>query len=185
MGWNQIPDLESTASTGDDNPFAGREASTYCNQAAGFNRCLLKVQENMHNQLKTIRSELSKGKCSSKASNSVEELQFLSDFNSSISQAMAKTMEHLSEFVFVTVANSTLARRNAYLSHLKAGIKPDTLASLCTTPLQMATLFPNETLKQAEQDIANFEAKNQQPSASKKGRFHPYERPDKRSDNRK
>ena len=45
MGWNQIPDLESTASTGDDNPFAGREASTYCNQAAGFNRCLLKVQQ--------------------------------------------------------------------------------------------------------------------------------------------
>ena len=84
---------------------SAREASTYCNQAAGFNRCLLKVQENMHSQLKAIRSEFSKGKCSSKATNAVEELQYLSDFNSSISQAMAKTMEHLSDFVFVTVAN--------------------------------------------------------------------------------
>ena len=107
------------------------------------------------------------------------------NFNSSISQAMAKTMEHLSDFVFVTVANSTLARRDAYLSHLKAGIKPDTLASLRTAPLQMATLFPDEALKQAEQDIANFETKNQPPSSSKKGCFHPYERSDKRSDNRK
>ena len=98
---------------------------------------------------------------------------------------MAKTMEHLNDFVFVTVANSTLARRDAYLSHLKAGIKPDTLASLRTAPLQMATLFPDETLKQAEQDIANFESKSQPPSGSKKGRFHPYERSDKRSDNRK
>ena len=160
---------------------SAREASTYCNQAAGFNRCLLKVQENM----KSIRAELNKGKCSSRVSNAVEELQYLTDFNSSISQAMAKTMEHLSDFVFVTVANSTLARRDAYLSHLKAGIKPDTLASLRTAPLQMATLFPNEALKQAEQDIANFETKSQPPSGSKKGRFHPYERSDKRSDNRK
>ena len=164
---------------------SAREASTYCNQAAGFNRCLLKVQDNMHSQLKSIRAELNKGKCSSKVSNVVEELQYLTEFNSSISQAMAKTMEHLSDFVFVTVANSTLARRDAYLSHLKAGIKPDTLASLRTAPLQMSTLFPDETLKQAEQDVANFETKSQPPSGTKKGRFHPYDRTDKRSDNRK
>ena len=106
------------------------------------------------------------------------------DFHSSISQAMAKAMEHLSDFVFVTVANSTLARRDAYLSHLKAGIKPDTLAALRTAPLQMTTLFPDEVLKQAEQDIATFESKNQ-PLSNKKGRFHPYERTEKRSDNRK
>ena len=137
---------------------SAREASTFCNQAAGFNRCLLKVQENMQGQLKSIRTEITKGKCSSKFSNAVEELQYLTDFNSSISQAMAKTMEHLSDFVFVTVANSTLARRDSYLSSML-----DTLASLRTAPLQMATLFPDEALKQAEQDIANFETKNQPP----------------------
>ena len=97
---------------------------------------------------------------------------------------MAKTMEHLSDILFVTVANSTLARRDAYLSHLKAGIKPDTLAALRTAPLQMTTLFPGEVLKQAEQDIATFASKNQ-PLSTKKGCFHPYERMEKRSDNRK
>ena len=148
------------------------EASTYRNQAAGFSRCLLKVQENMHSQLKVIRTHLNKGKCSPKVSTAVDELQYLADFNSSISRAMAKTMEHLSDFVFLTVANSTLARRDAYLSHLKSGIKPDTLAALRTAPLQMTTLFPDEVLKQAEQDIATFESKNQ-PLSSKKGRFPP------------
>ena len=77
------------------------------------------------------------------------------DFNASITHAMAKTMEHLSDFVFVLVANTTLARRDFYLSHLKSGMKLDTLASMRTAPLQMATLFPDDVLKQAEQDIAN------------------------------
>ena len=110
----------------------------------------------MQCQLKAIRTDLSKGKSSAKVSTALDELQYLADFNASISQAMAKTMEHLSDFVFVTMANTTLARRDAYLSHLKLGIKPDTLATLRTAPLQMATLFPAETLKQAEQDIAIF-----------------------------
>ena len=83
-------------------------------------------------------------------STAVDELQYLADFNASISQAMAKTMEHLSDLVFVTVADTTLARRDSYLSHLKSGVKPDTLAALRTAPLQMATLFPDEILKQAE-----------------------------------
>ena len=97
---------------------------------------------------------------------------------------MAKTLEHLTDIVFVTVANTTLARRDSYLSHLKTGIKPDTLAALRTAPLNLATLFPEEALKQAEQDITNFESKGQLQTG-KKGRFHPYERPDKRADNKK
>ena len=127
-----------------------------------------------------MKSELSKGK----VSHSADELQFLLNFNSSITQSMAKTLEHLTDFVFVTVANSTLARRDSYLSHLKMGIKPDTLAALRTGPLHILTLFPDTALKQAEQDIANFESKGQVQSG-KKGRFHPYEHHDKQADYRK
>ena len=163
---------------------AAREASTTCNQAAAFNRCLYKVQGNMQAELKTIKSELSKGKSAGKMSRGTEEMQFLMNFNSSITQSMAKTLEHLTDFVFVMVANTTLIRRDSYLSHLKMGIKPDTLSALRTGPLHTATLFPDAALKQAEQDIANFENKSQ-PQSGKKGRFHPYERTDKRSDYRK
>ena len=163
---------------------SAREASTICNQAAGFNRCLYRVQDNMKGQLKTIKAEMAKGKSSSKTADAADELQFLLNFNASITQAMAKTLEHLSDFVFVSVANTTLARRDSYLSHLKTGIKPDTLASLRTAPLHTPMLFPDEALRQAEQDIAAFESKGQLHSG-KKGRFHPYERPEKRGDNRK
>ena len=161
-----------------------REASTTCNQAAAFNRCLYKVQENMQAELKTVKSELSKGKSAGKITRATEEMQFLMNFNSSITQCMAKTLEHLTDFVFVMVANTTLIRRDSYLSHLKMGIKPDTLAALRTGPLHTATLFPDSALKQAEEDIANFESKSHSQSG-KKGRFHPYERQEKRSDYRK
>ena len=82
------------------------ESTVICNHAARFNRCLLKIQENMNNQLKAVKVE-SKGKTAAKVSSAVDELQFLLDFNSSVCQAMAKSMEHLTEFVFITMANHT------------------------------------------------------------------------------
>ena len=133
-----------------------RESSIICNQAAGFNRCLMKVQHDMQSQLKAIRVE-HKGKSSSKLSTATEELHFLMDFNSSICQAMAKSMEHLTDFVFVNMANVTLLRRDSYLAYLKAGIKADTLAALRTAPLHISTLFPDTVIKQAEEDISNYD----------------------------
>ena len=64
--------------------------------------------------------------------------------------------KHLSNFVFISMANLTLARRDVYLAHLRFGIKPNTLAALRTAPLHMATLFPDNILKKAEEDIASF-----------------------------
>ena len=155
---------------------SAREASVICNQAASFNRCLFKVQQEMQSQLKTIRSE-SKGKASKKVSDASDELQFLMNFNSSITQAAAKTMEHLTDFVFITMGNSTLARRDAYLSHLKHGIKPDTFAALRTAPLQIGTLFPDAIIKKAEEEISHFDNKGQPVSYGRnKLRYHPYER---------
>ena len=113
---------------------SARESSVICNQAAGFNRCLLKVQQNMQTQIKSIRTE-SKGKSSNKIATATDELQFLLDFNSSVCHAMAKAMEHLTDFVFVNIANSTLLRRDSYLSYLKAGVKADTLNALRVAPL--------------------------------------------------
>ena len=108
----------------------------------------------------------SKGKTAAKVSSAVDELQFLLDFNSSVCQAMAKSMEHLTEFVFVNMANTTLLRRDSYLAYLKAAVKADTLNALPTAPLHLDTLFPNNIVKRAEEDIATFD---------KGRRYHPYE----------
>ena len=50
-----------------------REATVICNQAACFNCCLFRVQQNMQEQMKTVRLE-GKGKGSAKASSALDEL---------------------------------------------------------------------------------------------------------------
>ena len=79
----------------------------------------------------------------------------------------------------------TLARHDTYLSHIKTGIKQDTLAALRQAPIHLATLFPDQILNKAEEDIAQFENKGHSThssSSQKKGRFHPYDRSDKSRD---
>ena len=136
---------------------SAREATVICNQAASFNRCLFKVQQNMQEQFKIVRSE-SKGKSSSKVPTAMEEMQYLMNFNSSICQAAAKTMENLTEFGFISMGNLTLACRDSYLTHIKTGIKPDTLAGLYTAPIHIETLFPDHLIKKAEEEIVHFES---------------------------
>ena len=159
------------------------EASVICNQVASFNRCLFRVQKDMQDQLRSLRVDC-KGKGSSKRSNTMDELKYLMDFNLSITQAAAKTMEHLSEFVFISMGNLTLARRDAYLTHVKSGIEPDTVAALRTAPLHIPTLFPDSVIKRAEEEISHYESRGHSSGSRSKARFHPYERPDKKSDRR-
>ena len=150
---------------------SAREATVICNQASSFNRCLFKVQLNMQDQLKTLRSE-SKGKASHKSSSAADELQYLMDFNASITQAAAKTMEHLTDFVFISMGNITLASRDVYLSHLRTGIKPDKLNALTTGLLYINTLFPDSALRKAEEDMVSFESKGHSRAGRSKGRYH-------------
>ena len=81
------------------------------------------------------------------------------------------------------MANATLIRRDSYLAYLKAGMKADTLNALRTAPLQVDTLFPDSTIKRAEEDIASFD-KSRSGSVYKGCRYHPYEREESRSDKR-
>ena len=134
-----------------------REATVICNQVASFNRCMFKVQEDMRYQLRSVRLE-SKGKCSTKSSEALDELQHLIEFNSSITQSAAKAMEDLTDFVFVTKGNLTLIRCDSYLSHVKNGVKHDTLAALRTGPLQFSTIFPDSVIKKAEEEIAYYDS---------------------------
>ena len=162
---------------------SAREASVICNQAASFNRCLFRVQKDMQSQLRSLRTDC-KGKGAAKSANTLDELKYLMEFNSSITQAAAKTMEHLSEFMFISMGNLTLARRDAYLTHVKSGIKPDTVAALRAAPLHISTLFPDSVIKRAEEEISHYESRGQASGSRGKARFHPYDRPDKKSDRR-
>ena len=91
------------------------------------------------------------------------------------------TMEHLSVFVFINVANMALARRDAYFAHIKAGLKQDTLSALRQTPIHLPMLFQDQILKKAE-DIVQHENKghsSHSSSSHEKDCYHPYHRPEK------
>ena len=76
----------------------------------------------------------------------------------------------------------TLARRATYLAHVKAGIKQDTLYAFSQVYIRLDKLFPDQTLKRAEKNMAQFENKGRPAQTSsnyRKDRFHPYQRSDK------
>ena len=125
-----------------------------CNQAAGLSRCLTKVQDSMVTHLKTLRVDKATGKAAARTQLAVEELEYLVTFNQSISQAMQRTMQDLSEGVFISMANLTLACRDSYLEFLHGGVKQDTLTALHTAPVHLPSLFPDNLLIKAEDEIS-------------------------------
>ena len=158
---------------------AAREQTVMCNQAAGLSRCLTRVQDSMNNQLKTLSLD-SKGKSSEKMRQAVGELEYLTTFNRSISQAMARTMQDLSEAVFINMANFTLARRDSYLDYLHAGVKQDTVNALRTSPVHLDALFPDQLIAKAEEEISKSEERRSSGTSHRQqGRFHPYSASDK------
>ena len=158
---------------------AAREQTVMCNQAAGLSRCLTRVQDSMNIQLKTLSLD-TKGKSSEKMGQAINELEYLTTFNRSISQAMARTMQDLSEAVFINMANFTLARRDSYLDYLHAGVRHDTINALRTSPVHLDALFPDQLLAKAEEEISKSEERRSSGTSHRQqGRFHPYSASDK------
>ena len=146
-----------------------------CNQAADLSRCLTKVQDSMVTQLKSLRVDTAKGKAAERTQQAVEELEYLVTFYRSLSQAMQCTMQDLSEGVFISMANLTLACRDSYLEFICGGVKPDTLTALRTAPVYRHSLFPDNLLVKDEDEISCSEERRSSGSAHRKpGRFHPY-----------
>ena len=158
---------------------AARELTLMCNQAAGLSRCLTRVQDAMSTQLKTLHLDY-KAKSSDILKKAVDELDYLVTFNRSISQAMARTMQDLSEGVFISMANFTLARRDSYLEYLHAGVKQDTLNALRMSPVHLNSLFQDKLITKAEEEISRSEERHSTGHQHKcQGRFHPYAVSDK------
>ena len=156
-----------------------REETIMCDQAAGLSRCLTRVKDSITTQLKTLRLD-SKGKSSEKMKQAVNELEYLTTFNQSISQAMARTMQDLSEGVFINMANFTLARRDSYLDYLHAGVKQDIVNALRTSPVHLNALFPDQLITKAEEEISQSEERRSSGTSHRhQGRFHPYAASDK------
>ena len=55
------------------------------------------------------------------------------------------------------MANLTLAHCDNYLDYIRAGVKQDTLNALRNAPLHMQSLFPDQVLMKAEEEVSRSE----------------------------
>ena len=117
-----------------------------CNQAESFSRCLFKVQQSMQEQLKAVRTER-KGEfrrsyyCHGRTAE-FDELQLKHHPGCSKDYgASHRVCIHIH-------GKFNLAGRDAYLTHLKSGIKLDTVASIKDS----SHTYPNTFLGQYYQE---------------------------------
>ena len=74
----------------------------------------------MFTQLKVIQGDQAKGRLLAKVQGATEELCCLINFNQNVIFPMTKTMQHLSDIVFVQMTNITLAQQETYLDELRS-----------------------------------------------------------------
>ena len=121
---------------------------------------VLKLQTDIQDNFRAFEAELSKGKSSQKAEKALTEIGDLNAFNQNVSFCMGKAMQHLADILFVQMGNVTLLRQDAYLDHLKQGIKPDTWCALRNSPLNSSGLFPDDMVRRTEEEIAKSETES-------------------------
>ena len=95
---------------------AARETSYICNKAAGFNCCVTKLQDEIQENVRILQKELAKGKGSQAAKKAVDDLKDLCAFNQNVSVCLGKSMQHMTDALFITMSNFTLMRRDASLT---------------------------------------------------------------------
>ena len=168
-----------------------REGSYITNHAAAFNRCTSEIQDKMNNHIGLLNDVIVKGKAPKEVVDAIKDLRDLSAFHANVSVALGTSLQHLADSLFIQLANFVLLRRDSYLEFAKPSLKPDTWNRLRNAPLFSSSLFPDDILATAEQDIAKFEAT---PSAQGPGpgtgqhfrrkhqsyRYKPYDKKDSR-----
>ena len=89
--------------------------------AVSFSHYLTQVQDSMATQLRVIQEDKAKGKSATKTQEAIDELAYLMTFNQSITHAMARAKNDLSDSVFINMANITLLRCDGYLDFVRCG----------------------------------------------------------------
>ena len=166
-----------------------KEGSLITNHTAGFNRCVSEIQDKMNQHISFLNATIVQGKAPKEVTDAIKDLKDLSAFHSSVSVALGTAFQHLSDSLFVQLANFILLRRDSYLKYVKPGLKPDTWNKLRNAPLFTYGLFPDDVLAVAEQDIQKHESNKSatgpgpgtyQHSKKHQFRYQPYEKKESR-----
>ena len=126
----------------------------------------------MSSQFKNLHADKSKGK-------SFERTQYLLRSWSIWSLSTGQSRKQWPE-QYMTYLKACLSVWQ--ISHWLAGVKQDTLTALRTAPIHLHSLFPDNLLIKAEEEVSRSEERRSAGQSHRKpGRFHPYASNDKSS----
>ena len=122
----------------------------------------------MATHLWIIQQEKAKGKSTIRTHEATDELAYLITFNQSITQAMARTIQNLLGFVFINMGSVTLLRQVASLCSdvtvmwilSDMGSRLTQRQLLETFQLHMTSLFLDDVISKAEEEISHHEDKH-------------------------
>ena len=134
------------------------------------------MKDKLDTLFKTLTTELQPYALPEKISDTLSNIVTAVEFNHQLTTSIFGALEDLSDGIFTNLANSVLMRRESFLDSLKPGINTDTLCKLRSGPFHTETLFSEEAISQAEDDLRHLEQrsrpeKQDRPSA----RYHPYQ----------
>ena len=109
---------------------------------------------------KALTTELQPYALPEKVSDTLSDIVTAVEFNHQLTTSISGALEDLSDGIFANLANCVLLRRDSFLDHLKPGINTDTLHKLRSGPFHMATLFSEEVISQAEDDLRHMEQRS-------------------------
>ena len=142
------------------------------------------MKNKLDSLFKTLTKELQPYDLPEKISETLSDIVTAVEFNHQLTTAISGALEDLSDGIFTNLANSVLMRRDSFLDSLKPGINTDTLVKLRSGPFHAETLFTEDAIAQAEDDLRHLEQRsrsdNQERSRPEKqdkqsSRYHPYQ----------
>ena len=107
-----------------------------CNQAAGFNCCVTKLQDEIQENIRILQKELAKGKGSQAAKKAVT-------LRTCVHLTITFREINTTHDGFTVYYHVTLMRRDAYLDHLKPDVKQDNWCALVLHSTHMAFFADN------------------------------------------
>ena len=116
-----------------------------------------KVQDEVQDNREFLSDEMGKLKSSQKAEKAPNDPKDFTIFQQNINFMLEKSMQHMTDSLFVQAANFTLMHRDSYLEYLKPGVKPDTWCSLRNSLLHHSAFFHDAVIAKAEVDIKKLE----------------------------
>ena len=153
-----------------------RDQTVIINQTAGIVRGQSVMKDKTDSLIKTLTSELDRYALPDKIADTLSDLTTALEFNYQLTSAISGGLQDLSDGIFVNLANTVLMRRDSFLDSLKPGINSDTLSRLRTGPFHSETLFPEEVILAAENEIHLLDQKKSEPQEKSSARYHPYQK---------